>query len=130
MYVGRGITALAADPNKRLKAGQALTASDLAEYYGFTDVDGRKPQFYRMYIERTKELALGKEPLDQTGKFLVGFRYRQIHRNPGRYEEAKRLMTRMDLANLGAGLQPVTPLPPTTNRSQESEICSAANKTI
>ncbi|NMH68194.1 SDR family NAD(P)-dependent oxidoreductase [Bacillus sp. RO3] len=40
-YVGRAIKALALDPNVMEKTGQVLRAGDLAEEYGFTDVDGR-----------------------------------------------------------------------------------------
>ncbi len=40
-YVGRGVAALAADPDVMTKTGQALTAGGLAREYGFTDIDGR-----------------------------------------------------------------------------------------
>ncbi|GEN86896.1 SDR family NAD(P)-dependent oxidoreductase [Oceanobacillus sojae] len=40
-YVGRGIAALAKDPNVMEKSGQAFRTGDLAEEYGFTDIDGR-----------------------------------------------------------------------------------------
>jgi len=42
-YVGRGIAALAADPERMERSGQVLAAGDLARVYGFTDVDGRQP---------------------------------------------------------------------------------------
>ena len=40
-YVGRGIAALANDPNVMEKSGQVFRAGELAEEYGLTDVDGR-----------------------------------------------------------------------------------------
>ncbi|TCP28850.1 NAD(P)-dependent dehydrogenase (short-subunit alcohol dehydrogenase family) [Scopulibacillus darangshiensis] len=40
-YVGRGIKALASDPNVLDKSGQVLRAADLAKEYQFTDIDGR-----------------------------------------------------------------------------------------
>lgn len=40
-YIGRGVAALAADPEAIKKNGELLWVSDLAEQYGFTDVDGR-----------------------------------------------------------------------------------------
>ncbi|MFG6115675.1 SDR family oxidoreductase [Halobacillus sp. MO56] len=40
-YVGRGIAALASDPNVMEKSGQVLKAGDLAREYEFTDIDGR-----------------------------------------------------------------------------------------
>ncbi|GAE31393.1 SDR family NAD(P)-dependent oxidoreductase [Alkalihalobacillus hemicellulosilyticus] len=40
-YIGRGITALASDPNIMEKSGQVLKVGDLAKEYQFTDIDGR-----------------------------------------------------------------------------------------
>jgi len=40
-YIGRAVAALAADRNVFRKNGQLLWACDLAEEYGFTDIDGR-----------------------------------------------------------------------------------------
>jgi len=40
-YVGRAVAALAADPAVMAKTGQSLRAGDLAQEYGFTDLDGR-----------------------------------------------------------------------------------------
>jgi NAD(P)-dependent dehydrogenase (short-subunit alcohol dehydrogenase family) len=40
-YVGRAIAALAADPDVLQKSGQVLMVGELAQEYGFTDVDGR-----------------------------------------------------------------------------------------
>ena len=45
-YVGRAVAALAADPDAVKKNGRLLWACDLAEEYGFTDIDGRRiPRF-------------------------------------------------------------------------------------
>jgi NAD(P)-dependent dehydrogenase (short-subunit alcohol dehydrogenase family) len=40
-YIGRAVAALAADGQVMKKAGQLLWVSDLAQEYGFTDIDGR-----------------------------------------------------------------------------------------
>lgn len=40
-YVGRAVAALAADPRVLDKTGRALRVGDLAQEYGFTDIDGR-----------------------------------------------------------------------------------------
>jgi len=40
-FPGRGIAALAADPDVLVRPGQVLTTPELAREYGFTDVDGR-----------------------------------------------------------------------------------------
>jgi NAD(P)-dependent dehydrogenase (short-subunit alcohol dehydrogenase family) len=42
-FVGRAVAALAADPAVSLWSGQVLVAAALAQHYGFTDVDGRRP---------------------------------------------------------------------------------------
>lgn len=41
-YLGRAVVALAADPDVMEKTGRVLRVADLAEAYGFTDVDGRR----------------------------------------------------------------------------------------
>lgn len=45
-YVGRAVVALATDPNVMQKTGYLLRVGDLAREYGFTDIDGRQPDFY------------------------------------------------------------------------------------
>jgi hypothetical protein len=42
-YVGRGVAALAADPDVARFAGQVLTCRQLADTYGITDTDGSRP---------------------------------------------------------------------------------------
>ena len=43
-FVGRAVAALATDPEVLRWSGQALVVADLAERYGFADVDGRQPR--------------------------------------------------------------------------------------
>lgn len=43
-FCGRAVTALAADEQVLRLTGRAVTARELAERYGFTDVDGRLPK--------------------------------------------------------------------------------------
>lgn len=45
LYVGRAIAALAADPNVARHSGQSLSSWELSREYGFTDVDGRRPDW-------------------------------------------------------------------------------------
>jgi NAD(P)-dependent dehydrogenase (short-subunit alcohol dehydrogenase family) len=47
-YVGRAVAALAADRNILEKSGRVLAVGDLAEEYGFQDVDGRRIPAFRM----------------------------------------------------------------------------------
>jgi NAD(P)-dependent dehydrogenase (short-subunit alcohol dehydrogenase family) len=43
-FVGRGVVALATDPDSLARSGTAVTTLALAEAYGFTDVDGTLPR--------------------------------------------------------------------------------------
>lgn len=47
LFVGRGIAALAADPNHWRFSGMALTSWDLGERYHVVDADGRQPHWGR-----------------------------------------------------------------------------------
>jgi NAD(P)-dependent dehydrogenase (short-subunit alcohol dehydrogenase family) len=42
-YVGRAVAALAADPDRARWNQRSVTSADMAEQYGFTDIDGRRP---------------------------------------------------------------------------------------
>jgi dehydrogenase/reductase SDR family protein 1 len=42
-FSGRAVAALASDPKRMAKTGQALVVAELALEYGFTDVDGSQP---------------------------------------------------------------------------------------
>jgi len=42
-YVGRGVVALAQDPNRARWNQQSVTSGQLAKEYGFTDIDGPQP---------------------------------------------------------------------------------------
>ncbi|MBN1303347.1 MAG: hypothetical protein JXA13_02855, partial [Anaerolineales bacterium] len=43
-FIGRAITALAADPDVMKKSGQILVAAEVAKEYGFSDIDGKQPK--------------------------------------------------------------------------------------
>jgi NAD(P)-dependent dehydrogenase (short-subunit alcohol dehydrogenase family) len=43
-FIGRVVAALAGDPKIMEKSGQILVAAALAQEYGFTDIDGKRPQ--------------------------------------------------------------------------------------
>jgi len=105
--VGRAVAALAADPNVRRKAGLIHFASDLAREYGFTDIDGRVPNFPSMLDAKVKEIA-SAPPMDGNGRFLVWARYCQIHLDPARRELACLLAKALGLEGLGPGLAPAS----------------------
>jgi NAD(P)-dependent dehydrogenase (short-subunit alcohol dehydrogenase family) len=62
-FVGRAIAALAADPDRARWNGQSLSSGGLAQIYGFTDLDGSRPDAWR-YIKEVE--SVGK-PADATG---------------------------------------------------------------
>ena len=58
-YVGRAVAALASDPNVFSKTGRVFSSWDLANEYGFTDIDGTHPMwsnhFEEQYGKRVKK---------------------------------------------------------------------------
>ncbi|MFF4772923.1 SDR family oxidoreductase [Microtetraspora fusca] len=50
-YVGRAVAALAADPDVARWNGQSLSSGGLAQVYGFTDLDGSRPDAWRYIVE-------------------------------------------------------------------------------
>ncbi|MFJ9539603.1 SDR family oxidoreductase [Streptomyces sp. NPDC101225] len=50
-YVGRAVTALAADPDVARWNGASLSSGSLAQEYGFTDLDGSRPDAWRYLVE-------------------------------------------------------------------------------
>jgi NAD(P)-dependent dehydrogenase (short-subunit alcohol dehydrogenase family) len=62
-YVGRAVAALAADPERARWNGQSLSSGELAKVYGFTDVDGSRPDAWR-YLVEVQEAG---KPADATG---------------------------------------------------------------
>lgn len=62
-YVGRAVAALAADPWAARWNGQSLSSGGLAPVYGFTDLDGSRPDAWRYLVEVQD---VGK-PADVTG---------------------------------------------------------------
>ncbi|GAA3207835.1 SDR family oxidoreductase [Streptomyces sp. XM83C] len=62
-YVGRAVAALAADPDVARYNGSSLSSGELARVYGFTDLDGSRPDAWRYMVEVQD---VGK-PADTTG---------------------------------------------------------------
>jgi NAD(P)-dependent dehydrogenase (short-subunit alcohol dehydrogenase family) len=50
-FVGRAVAALAADPDRARWNGHSLSSGQLAQVYGFTDVDGSQPDAWRYLVE-------------------------------------------------------------------------------
>jgi NAD(P)-dependent dehydrogenase (short-subunit alcohol dehydrogenase family) len=56
-YVGRAVVALASDPGRARWNQQSVSSGRLAREYGFTDLDGSRPDIWR-YIEEIRERGL------------------------------------------------------------------------
>jgi NAD(P)-dependent dehydrogenase (short-subunit alcohol dehydrogenase family) len=50
-YTGRAVAALAADPDVARFNGRSLSSGGLARLYGFTDLDGSRPDAWRYLVE-------------------------------------------------------------------------------
>lgn len=62
-FVGRAVAALAADSDVYRRSGGSFSSGSLALEYGFTDVDGSRPDCWR-YLAEVQEAGL---PADATG---------------------------------------------------------------
>jgi NAD(P)-dependent dehydrogenase (short-subunit alcohol dehydrogenase family) len=62
-FVGRAVAALAADPDRARWNGQSLSSGQLAQVYGFTDLDGSRPDAWR-YVPEVQDAG---RPADATG---------------------------------------------------------------
>ncbi|WP_406001304.1 SDR family oxidoreductase [Streptomyces sp. NBC_00829] len=61
LYIGRGVAALAADPERARWNGRSLSSGELAREYGVTDADGSRPDVWA-YL--TAEKAGQKPPME------------------------------------------------------------------
>jgi NAD(P)-dependent dehydrogenase (short-subunit alcohol dehydrogenase family) len=62
-FVGRAVAALAADPDRARWNGKSLSSGELAKVYGFTDLDGSRPDAWR-YLREVQDPG---KPADATG---------------------------------------------------------------
>jgi NAD(P)-dependent dehydrogenase (short-subunit alcohol dehydrogenase family) len=62
-FVGRAVAALAADPDRARWKGKSLSSGQLAQVYGFTDLDGSRPDAWRYVVE----VQDAGKPADTTG---------------------------------------------------------------
>lgn len=56
-YVGRAVVALATDPERARWNQQAMSSGQLAKEYGFTDLDGSRPDVWRFMQDSEKGVA-------------------------------------------------------------------------
>ena len=89
--VGRAIAALAADPNVAAKSGGLFSSWALAKEYGFTDLDGRQPDWSSFLWRKVQEILERGTPPDEMDRFVVRSRLYQAELDPSAAEEAERL---------------------------------------
>jgi hypothetical protein len=59
-YVGRAVVALASDPGRARWNQKSVSSGQLAREYGFTDIDGSRPDIWR-YLEEVRERGLSAD---------------------------------------------------------------------
>jgi NAD(P)-dependent dehydrogenase (short-subunit alcohol dehydrogenase family) len=71
LYVGRAVASLAADPNVHAKRGKAWASWTLMREYGFTDRDGRQPDWGAFFTRVIRELVERGAPYSEFERFLL-----------------------------------------------------------
>jgi NAD(P)-dependent dehydrogenase (short-subunit alcohol dehydrogenase family) len=89
-YVGRGVAALAADPEVGRFAGQVLSSWRLAREYGFRDLDGRQPD-WGSFFEREVARIAAAGPRSEPERLLLRAWFHQTRLDPGRERERERV---------------------------------------
>ncbi len=90
-YVGRAIAALAADPKVAAKSGGLFSSWALAREYGFTDIDGRRPDWGTFFPRKVEGILERDGPPDEMDLFVVRSRLYQAELDPSAAEETERL---------------------------------------
>jgi len=95
-FLGRGVAALAADPGVASKRGGLYSSGSLAKEYGFTDVDGRRPDWGGFITAGVREIIESEDTPDEMSLYVVRARMHQIELDPGRKEECRRMRAFLD----------------------------------
>jgi len=92
-YVGRAIAALAADPNVAEKSGGLFSSWGLAKEYGFTDLDGRRPDWGTFFLKKVRAILERDAPPDELDVFVIRSRLYQTELDPSASDETEHLRT-------------------------------------
>src|SRR5262249_19012278 len=106
-YIGRAIAALAGDAKVRRKSGMSLWVGDLADEYGFDDVDGTRPNFVRSAEQWLEPRIASPEPLADQAQLMAWSTYCRIHLTPQRAVQARAYQKKLGFEKVGGGLQPI-----------------------
>ncbi len=90
-FVGRAIAALAADPDVARKSGELHSSWTLAREYGFTDIDGRRPDWGSFFLRKVQGIVERDTPPDEMDLFVVRSRLHQAELDPSAAGETERL---------------------------------------
>ena len=90
-FVGRAIAALATDPDVAKKSGGLFSSWGLAKEYGFTDLDGRRPDWTAFFHRKVQEIVERDSPPDDMDRFVVRSRLYQAELDPSLADETARL---------------------------------------
>ncbi len=98
-YVGRAVAALAADPDVGARSGGLFSSWGLAKEYGFTDVDGRQPDWGSFFAGKVEEIIeKGTPPSEEDmDLFVVRIRLHQVEDDPAAADEVARLRAYLEL---------------------------------
>ena len=94
--MGRGVAALAADPDVASKHGGLYGSWTLAKEYGFTDLDGRQPDWGNYFSARIQEILDHVASPDEMDLYNVRARMNQIELDPAAEEECRRMRDYLD----------------------------------
>ncbi len=81
-YVGRAVAALAADARVAEKSGGVYASWELAKEYGFTDIDGRKPDWWGYVRSSIAEILERGGPANEDETFWVDAWRSQLAADP------------------------------------------------
>ena len=96
-YVGRAVAALAADPDVGARSGGLFSSWGLAKEYGFTDVDGRRPDWGTFFARKVREIVERDAPSEKDmDVFVVRTRLYQVEGDRAATDEAARLRAYLD----------------------------------
>jgi hypothetical protein len=77
LFIGRAVAALAGDPNVMKKTGMILSSWELSREYGFTDVDGRRPDWgEHARIKLVPSLKWFRDGLERHSEWVDGLAQR------------------------------------------------------
>jgi NAD(P)-dependent dehydrogenase (short-subunit alcohol dehydrogenase family) len=107
-FIGRAVAALAGDKDIARRAGLSLSVGDLATEYGFDDIDGRRPHFWRDAETWLAPQIAAEERLPRQAAFMAESRYMSIHLTPALADQARIYADKLGWNDLGAGLAPLS----------------------